>query len=266
MRYLEDQVRTRPDRWPSLNELADVACLSRYHFIRLYRHAVGELPQQTLRHLKLDAARELLARTPRSSVIDVALDHGYESPQAFARAYRAFFGITPRATVPEDETPLPVDVRFVCIPALHLQVLTIDRERPCVESMFDELVAHLDMGGVPRMEQDMLALLTPDRRFDAACALGTEQVRRSLRLPGRETMTGPGLRISGTPDAVWRKIGQVEDEWRAWRTEHPIILRYLNDPSYCVSRKQHIELYVPLANDALRAPTRHLPQIAARVA
>jgi AraC-like DNA-binding protein len=80
---------------PTLNgaELASRAYLSRYHFDRLVRAALGESPGAFRRRLLLERAAHQLGGA--DSVIDVALDAGYASPDAFTRAFTRAFGDNP---------------------------------------------------------------------------------------------------------------------------------------------------------------------------
>lgn len=79
----------------SVDRLAAVAGLSPFHFHRIYRALTGEGLAETVQRLRLaQAARRL--NDGRALVTEVALDVGYDSPQAFARAFRGFTGVSPR--------------------------------------------------------------------------------------------------------------------------------------------------------------------------
>jgi AraC family transcriptional regulator len=80
----------------TVESLAEVAHLSAFHFHRIYRGMAGETVADTVKRLRLaQAAGHLLEG--RATVTAVALDAGYESPQAFARAFRGFAGLSPSA-------------------------------------------------------------------------------------------------------------------------------------------------------------------------
>lgn len=81
---------------PSLEQLAGIAGVSPFHFHRLYRAVTGETPAATVRRLRLARACRLLADTSKS-VTDIAFDAGYESSQAFAKAFRELAGTTATA-------------------------------------------------------------------------------------------------------------------------------------------------------------------------
>jgi AraC-like DNA-binding protein len=243
VQHLQSRLQADPGAWPSLQELAEAACLSPFHFIRLYQHATGETPQATARRLKLQSAREQLAGAPHAGVLDVALAHGYESAQAFSRAYRREFGFTPSERMPSGDAP--VHAWVVSLPVLPMQALAMSSPAADAGLAFDELMGHLDVGGVPRHHQDMFGVLTPELAFSHACALDNSLVRNSLRLPTARHGEGLHLCISGQPDAVWRR--RREPLVAAARDgERPLLLRYLNDPAYRALPEQRIELYLPL--------------------
>lgn len=79
-----------------LLELASDAQLSPYHFLRTFTRVTGVTPHQfTLRARLRDAAVRLA--TDDARVIDVALDSGFGDVSNFNRAFRAEFGVNPRA-------------------------------------------------------------------------------------------------------------------------------------------------------------------------
>ncbi|NML35053.1 AraC family transcriptional regulator [Paraburkholderia antibiotica] len=77
----------------TLDSLAAVAHLSPYHFHRIYRALMGESVVETVKRLRLAQAAQRL--TDAAQVTAVAHDAGYDSPQAFARAFRDFTGVSP---------------------------------------------------------------------------------------------------------------------------------------------------------------------------
>ncbi|TWT38356.1 AraC family transcriptional regulator [Blastopirellula retiformator] len=78
----------------SLETLADAAGYSPYHFHRVFRGIVGESADDYVRRLRMERAAQSL-RYRRRSVLEVALDAGYGSHEAFTRAFVRTFGVTP---------------------------------------------------------------------------------------------------------------------------------------------------------------------------
>jgi len=79
---------------PDLAELGQAAQLSPFHFHRVYRALTGETIGRTVARLRLLRALQLLS-DPELAVTDAALAIGYETPQAFARAFRQAFDASP---------------------------------------------------------------------------------------------------------------------------------------------------------------------------
>ncbi|MEM1314004.1 MAG: AraC family transcriptional regulator [Pseudomonadota bacterium] len=87
-------IRARLDDPLDLERLAEVACLSPYHFHRLYRAVLGETAAQTVRRLRLHRAAVALARSD-ASMEQVARQAGYGSLEAFSRAFSRAHGLPP---------------------------------------------------------------------------------------------------------------------------------------------------------------------------
>ena len=80
----------------TLAEMARSAGLSPYHFLRTFERLTGVTPHQyVLRRRLREAAVRLVARDDR--IVDVALDCGFGDLSNFNRAFRAEFGLSPRA-------------------------------------------------------------------------------------------------------------------------------------------------------------------------
>ncbi len=90
MDYIERNLGARL----TLDELAGVACFSPYHFHRIFAAMVGETLTQFIRRLRLERAAALLVAHPGRPVTTIALDCGFSSSAAFARAFREAFGMS----------------------------------------------------------------------------------------------------------------------------------------------------------------------------
>ncbi|MEW6349676.1 MAG: AraC family transcriptional regulator [Thermodesulfobacteriota bacterium] len=90
--HIEDHLDDEPAL--SLDDLAGVACFSRYHFHRIFTGMVGESVRSYIRRILLERAAHQLTYTDHS-VLDVAVHAGYDSHAAFTRAFRASFSVPP---------------------------------------------------------------------------------------------------------------------------------------------------------------------------
>ena len=78
----------------SLDEIAEVSGVSRFHLVRAFGVATGRSVMRYVRERRLtEAARQLANGAP--DILSVALDWGYGSHEAFTRAFREQFGTTP---------------------------------------------------------------------------------------------------------------------------------------------------------------------------
>ena len=83
-------------RAPRADELAARAFFSRSHFDRIVSAAAGETPARFRRRVLLERAAYRLL-TSDTSVLQIALDAGYSSNEAFTRAFRRAYGVAPAA-------------------------------------------------------------------------------------------------------------------------------------------------------------------------
>ena len=78
----------------SLDEIAEAGGVSRHHMVRAFGAVTGRSVMAYVRGRRLSvAARSLAAGAP--DILSVAMEAGYESHEAFTRAFRDQFGQTP---------------------------------------------------------------------------------------------------------------------------------------------------------------------------
>ena len=79
-----------------LNQISRQACLSRFHFLRLFRDTFETTPHQYLIQRRIEKAKELL-RLKEMSVTDVCFEVGFESLGSFSALFRRCVGTAPVA-------------------------------------------------------------------------------------------------------------------------------------------------------------------------
>jgi len=77
-----------------IDEIAGVAEYSMWHFQKVFTATVGEPVKDYIRKRRLTSAMSQLLSTERR-IIDVAVEHQFESQESFTRAFKAMFGRTP---------------------------------------------------------------------------------------------------------------------------------------------------------------------------
>ena len=79
----------------SLEQLARVAAMSRSHLSRSFHEAVGIPLRAYVRNLRLERAQQILTRSPRVSLTDVALEAGFYDLPHFDKVFRERYGVSP---------------------------------------------------------------------------------------------------------------------------------------------------------------------------
>jgi len=80
----------------NIDEIAEEASFSRFHFIRLFRQAYGDTPHQYMMGLRMLEAEKLMA-DPNLKIQDICFEIGFESVGTFTTLFTKVFGKTPKA-------------------------------------------------------------------------------------------------------------------------------------------------------------------------
>jgi AraC family transcriptional regulator len=78
-----------------VSQLASVANFSSFHFHRLFSVWMGETIGDYLRRRRLDVGASMLVHRPLQSILDIAVEVGFGSAEAFSRAFRQQFKVSP---------------------------------------------------------------------------------------------------------------------------------------------------------------------------
>ncbi|BCN31879.1 AraC family transcriptional regulator [Anaeromicropila herbilytica] len=88
--YIEDNLNSSI----KVDDIAKVALTSRYHFQRMFHAITGFTITEYIRNRRLTLAGEELT-SKDSKIIDIAVKYGYDSPDAFTKAFQRLHGVTP---------------------------------------------------------------------------------------------------------------------------------------------------------------------------
>lgn len=235
----------------SLPELAGVASFSPFHFHRIFRALTGEGVAEHVRRLRLERAAMRLRGTERS-ILEIALEAGYQAHESFTRAFEAAFHTSPSryriersflapsiASSDAPETP----ARLERIGPLHVIRLRHVGPYSEVGRTFERLAAWVGAHGLFGPATQGLGIsyddpeVTPPEhlRYDAAFtvsrAMPGEGEIQGLELPARDYATvvhkGPysGLAIAYAGLMRWwlrREDSEISDP--------PALEFYLNQP------------------------------------
>jgi AraC family transcriptional regulator len=89
-----DYIRANRSGELSLEELAAVASFSPFHFHRVFKSVVGENLREHIQRTRLEYAATTLVTRPHLDILEVALENGFNSASAFARAFKERFGMS----------------------------------------------------------------------------------------------------------------------------------------------------------------------------
>jgi AraC family transcriptional regulator len=222
---VSDYIHDNLDADLSLDRLASIACMSRFHWHRVYQAMQGETVAETVRRLRLCRAAEWLANSSYP-VADIARRSGYGSVDAFNRIFRDHYGQTPaafrengsharfkRANAESDARGFPVVVER--LPALRCVGLAHHGSYMTIGKTMVRLAAALAGQGVDGRPR-MLAMflddpdLVPEDRLRAM--IMTPTVRGiAIEPPCEEIVLGEGTY------ATLRYVGPYADMLDAYR-------------------------------------------------
>lgn len=263
-----------------LDDLANVAHFSRFHFHRIFTALVGESVSAYVRRLRLQEGALDLVYTDKS-INDIALDMGYETASAFSKAFKQTLGMTPSEMREKRQLPQydnfyfnlqdksqahPVDYQIETLPTQKL--LFVQRVGSYEESipvawacMIDYAKSH----NIDLQHCDMLSIT-----HDDPAIIGEEYLRYDACLAGVADPIADGeigVRTIGGRYAVFQHVGPYDTlatvyykaygEWlpRSGETlrEEPALCWYVNHPRRPYAEVSNAErqilltkLYLPL--------------------
>ena len=110
----------------SIEELAQIASLSPFYYQRLFTRLVKKPVREYIKMRQLARACNTL-RDKENRILDVALQYGFGSHEAFTRAFKDTYGITPA-----QYRDKPVALDHFDKPALLLNYVTVDEGAPLI--------------------------------------------------------------------------------------------------------------------------------------
>lgn len=91
IRHMKENVAEPLD----LDRIAEIAAVSKFHFVRVFDQITGTTPHHFLACLRMQRAKELLL-TSKSSITDICMEVGYTSLGSFSTTFNALVGFSPQ--------------------------------------------------------------------------------------------------------------------------------------------------------------------------
>jgi len=135
----------------TLDEIAGVAGISRFHMVRAFAAGTGLSVMRYVRARRLsEAARALAAGAP--DILTLALDADYGSHEAFTRAFRDHFGVTPetvRNLARTDHIKLQEPIQMDSTASDNLQVPRFEISKPLLVAGLGGRYSSENGAGIP---------------------------------------------------------------------------------------------------------------------
>src|SRR5437762_3314411 len=78
-----------------LDAIAEIAAISKFHFVRIFDELTGTTPHHFLACLRMQRAKEFLLRT-ELSITEVCMEVGYASLGSFSKTFSFLVGLSPQ--------------------------------------------------------------------------------------------------------------------------------------------------------------------------
>ena len=265
MEYIHDN----PAGDLSLDTLAEVAAMSRFHWHRVFHALTGETLADAVRRIRLHLAANWLVHTDRA-LADIAASAGYASLQSFTRAFGEAYGQSPGAfrkagelrlaalTRPEGDTPMfPVEIKDQ--PARRLAAVAHTGAYHEVGRAFDQLDAHMSAGNLWPHARGMVGIYYDDPQSTPEADLKSHA---GVLLAGDAPIEAPleEVRIEGGRHAVLTFAGPYSGLHAAYQylygawladsgeeaADRPSFEVYLNSPRDTAPDDLRTEICLPL--------------------
>ncbi|NMM61737.1 AraC family transcriptional regulator [Clostridium sp. P21] len=93
---VQDYIENHLEQYPSIEELADAAGFSKYHFSRIFQGILHEPLAHYVNRIRMERALFLLAHRTDKNMTDIAYELGYTDSAVFSRAFKNYYGVSPR--------------------------------------------------------------------------------------------------------------------------------------------------------------------------
>ena len=264
-----DHIHDNPAGDLSLDALADVAALSRFHFHRVWLGVTGETLAQTVRRMRLHRAAVALVQG-NESLARIALQVGYPNPSSFSRTFTEAYGVAPagfrnrgelRPVPPalsrKGQSMFPVILRDE--PNRRLAALPHSGPYPLIGRAFEKLAATVgprglfpQLGRMVGVYYDSPADVAPEKLrshagFECGPDTAIESPLTEVLLPaGRHavlTFKGP---YAGLPAAYDELFGLWLPQSGEEAADSPVFEVYLNTPMSTAPEDLLTEICLPL--------------------
>lgn len=263
--YISDHL----DETIDLNTLAEIACMSPYHWHRVYVGMRGETVAATVKRLRLQRASGLLISSDLP-VSHIARDCGYSNIQSFTRIFKSVYGLPPatyRQNGPHEIFNEPNVVRDQIMFDVQIQecenkqAFCVSHQGPYIEihKAFDRLCGWMGARQLLGAGSEMFGLY-----YDDPDSIDADKLRSKAGVFSESDLEAENpverVDVQGGRYAVIEYVGPYESLYKAYRwlygdwlagsdeelANKPSIEVYLNDPQVTPPTELRTQIYMPL--------------------
>lgn len=123
----------------TLEVISEKACISKFHFQRIFQSIVGDPLSTYLRNRRLSLSLKKLLTT-KEKIVDIAFFYQFNSHEAYIRAFKSYFNTTPylarrnNLEVREYTRFNPTDSDRISLASFNLEKIELDNQLPLTMS------------------------------------------------------------------------------------------------------------------------------------
>jgi AraC family transcriptional regulator len=254
-----------------LSQLAKSIHISGFHFHRIFKALTGESPGEYIRRLRLEKAAFRL-HTSCMTVLEIAEQTGYQTPQALSKAFRKHFGVSPSvfrqlpSVLNTPETPsasqdIVPEIRTVEDREVIVRRIIHTHENICAYTdAWQQLIHFMNVNGVPDgkneyiyLMQDMPFITRPEYIRSYVC-ISNGQNHKPSGMFSRRIIPGGLYAVftnRGSCNMPEKLYGRIYREWiphNGYEVRDIYTFeKFLNAPCPASESEIHTEIYVPVS-------------------
>ncbi len=247
--YIEDNIGAKL----RLDELADVAMFSKYHFHRIFKSVTGEKLNEFIKRTRMIKAYRLLQVDESQAVKDITFALGYNSVANFSRDFKDYHGLSPteakysgrvlekreRCCVQKEFSIDYRGIEFVFDKYVLYKKITTGYNTEVISETFDELYQLALHHGFKIDQFVGIGYDDPDYtpaekcKYDACLVVNREDIPRGEELNSKT--------LVGGKFAVFNFKGHKNDISHAWDY---LFKEWLLTSNFVPADRPHLEMYL----------------------
>lgn len=269
LRRVSAYIHEHLDEELDMERLAEIACMSSYHWHRIYRAIHGETLAATVKRLRLHRAAGDIVRTDLP-VSEIAKRSGYPNLQSFNRIFKSVYGMPPARyrkegshrifePSPDEKAKAMFDVTLRNIAPIKLVGVAHTGSYMSINQAFETLFRTLHARGLAKPGMRMIGVylddpdIVPVEKLRSIACVDADEDMRAERPLERRTIDGGEyavLRHKGPYADMHKAYQWLYAEWlpKSGRQLRDSVMfeEYLNNPREVPPTELLTDIYMPL--------------------